>query len=260
MKRKKKIQKNKNYYLVFISILLVKLWKNTKNKFKKIKISLTLKDFLILFLLATIIYKMYSPEVNINQQKNRNKHFSIIKQLEKAKIAHSYYTKALSKEELLVKWIELYSSVKYKLNGDIKYKKADCTSAVFLFLKSYGYQGDILNVNSLNKKIKTLRRANLIKVRKKYKEIQLGDLITFRKNKNGIPHIGIIYEKRNGYICYVDMNASIGMGISRVKYGAYRINKITEISFTLWSGNLLQEFDPVVPAVEEKEVKEILKN
>lgn len=252
--KKKKINTNR-FFLSFIFVLLLE---KVKLLFKKIK-KIYYFNSIIIILLTILIMQIRTPVIVKTKEYIENKkHFSMIKQLEKAKIQHAYFTKALSKEELLVKWIELYSNVQYKMNGDIKYRRADCTTAVFLFLKTYGYRGDILNVTALNKKITMLARANLIKIRKRYNKIELGDLIIFKPNKRGIPHIGIVYEIKNGFICYVDMNGSIGMGFNRIKWGARRINKIAEISFTLWSGDLLQTFDPVAPEVEIESVKNIL--
>ena len=152
----------------------------------------------------------------------------------------------ISKDELQIRWIKLFSNCEYSLSGKIQDNEFDCSTAIWFYLWSFGCYVkniDVKTVVHLLKKFQNLQKLNLIKQVTKYEDIRHTNIIIF--NPIGTSwHTGMVFDKGNGYVCYMDVNARTGKpGYEAVRYGTSRIHSIWEISFAYFIGDLLIELD-----------------
>lgn len=175
------------------------------------------------------------------------KRYSFMKRFNRIVISHAQY-RTLTGEEIVDIWNKMYWDIGYKKNGAIKFEQADCVSAVFHFLKELGFNEKIMSIQAMDKRIKRLYKADLIKFRskrRKYRDVEPGDLILFYPPRRGKPaHIGVVYGYARGKIKYVDVNGATGRGDNTIYYSNRRINKVVEVSIYLWMGKeLLKELN-----------------
>jgi len=157
------------------------------------------------------------------------------KKIAKMRRDWEYYTQRLKKEELEVYWYNTFKDVTYRRGGSAaKFKTADCSDASYHLLRKFGYPGLMHSVKDTRKLATQLARVGLVKFRHPSRA-QCGDLILFKRNRNGIPHMGIVTQTRNRYVMYVDVNAMVGMSIrSWVSFNDRRIDKIIPVSWDFW--------------------------
>lgn len=145
------------------------------------------------------------------------------------------YNKA-TKDEKFQRWIKMFSNCTYKIGGEY-----DCLTSILAYLKSWGANIITENIPSLVSRFEKLNALGQLKI--KYpREAKEGDIIIFKPNRNNIYHCGIIYDIKNNFIIYMDVNIKLmGMGISDVELNSDKIKGIYEISFSLWLGDFLNK-------------------
>lgn len=238
---KNKILKNLNKFKVVLQMFLNK-------KLNKYVVVAVLSSILSSMLVYSIItnYKVDPRDKYLSPHKEFG--VSIQQRLDELKKGHNYYTKVATKEELMVKWIEMFSRSRYRRDGNPKYNEYDCISAVIHFFWRWNSNIFLENVKALKSRSEKLSALSQLEIRKTYTRVKPGDIIIFNPIR-GNWHCGIIYDKKNGYILFMDVNAVImGSGMGQYKFKNWkeksdRINMIIEPSYSLWIGNLLQRLN-----------------
>lgn len=155
--------------------------------------------------------------------------------------SHLYYTTEMTKEELDYVWAKLYSKARYESGGDGKHKRFDCLSSVWYALKYFGAYLILEDIPSMVNRFTTLEKLGRITVRNRNGyDVRTGDIIVFNPVK-GRWHVGLVYQRVNGYIQYLDFNAAVGMDRPKVRIGDPSIRIIVQPSFDYWTGELLAE-------------------
>jgi len=249
-----------------------------KNFFKKIKIKLVgffkflqkknffnnSTSFLLVFILfftiisinnkketvkeKPIIIKTTSDEFNEQFKikkdfKINSEQFSFYQRIREFDKSHQYYTTIATKNELFTKWIELFDGWRYVLNGDPKYKKADCVGAVYHFLTN-GWNSNMYleDVKSIVGRAKILAKKSELKIRRSKYSIKSGDLIIIQVVKNKPSHAGIVYDVQNNWVRYFDLNIKHRTwGMRSVRWKDWRVYAIYEISLSFWLGDLCSQ-------------------
>jgi hypothetical protein len=188
--------------------------------------------------------------------------YGTLRKMQQLKKTHTYYSN-LSEEEIYHIWKDLFLGVRYQMDGNLKYKTADCVGGVFAFLQYYGYAGQIMNVNTLNDTITKLNAAGLQKIRQSIYQCKPGDIIIFNPI-NGIAHVGIVECVRGNYILYVDINGAVGPAENWIQWndaGKWgRINKIAEVSYPFWCGDVWKEYSEKNDIIEDSTPRELPAN
>ena len=145
-------------------------------------------------------------------------------------------------------WLEAFYDVRYKMAGVTeKFKTADCGDAFYHIWRRFGYKGKTRNVAGTKFMIKKLNKLGMCKIRNKrtgYRDVKTTDIIIFKPNRNGIPHIGTVIRRVNGWIIYVDMNASGWVGLAeRIRPYNKRVDLIAETSFWLFAVDYLEDLE-----------------
>lgn len=166
-----------------------------------------------------------------------------IERLKELKSSHQKYLN-LSSEERLFKWIRTYNNWRYETNGDPKYRKSDCVGAVYTYFQLLGSNIILENIPGITKRIENLSERNLLTIRKSGNDVVSGDLILLKISSEN-QHMGVIIDVcPTGLIRYCDMNVGTGTwGLESIKFGDSRIKYIAEVSFALWVGDFIQEFN-----------------
>jgi len=190
----------------------------------RVLLGIVIALFVTSFVSTTIIVVSRNESIDSN---------SYLGRLKKAKEKYEYFTEKLTTLELLNYWTNNYVDVEYKKNGNIKFKEADCVSAVYHCLEHYGYLRSILNVNSM---VRELKRTKSKRISNK-KELRPGNLLFLNE------HVALVAGLTpSGLIIYIDVNGkNMGFGINTIKFDSKRIEGIYKMSFEMWAGDLINQ-------------------
>jgi hypothetical protein len=200
--------------------MILKKIKDFKNINKSKVISFTIISLILIF---TAIYIT-------------NNNFIVAK-----KINQFYYSwiefGRLSGQDVHDMWSEKYYYAEYKLNGNGKENKYDCSSSIFFFLKDLGSNAPFQKVEQTYKTLNIVSRQRV-----KQSDVKEKDLIILQIN-NESWHIGIITKVKGNKIYYCDLNSMDGAGFNKsIEFVHYSIKGIYPISFKYWIGNLLDSY------------------
>lgn len=169
--------------------------------------------------------------------------YNIFGKLEELKKSHEYYYKVVTPLEKYVKWKTMFHDWRWVRGGDPKFKQTDCVGAVYTYYKSWGSNFQLESVPQLIKRINTLKEKNPGMIRRSIHQIVPGDLIVLRFSEAN-QHIGVVMGVPNGKIRYVSVNvATMGDGEDLIDFGNSAIVMISEVSYELWIGDLMQELN-----------------
>jgi len=207
---------------------------NSESKSKKfftINI-LALIYFAIIFILVCgvlfLIPKKYNP-------------YSTLNQMQLLEESHNYYINRALDKEKITKWIELFYGCTYAQNSTFRFHKYDCSSAVQMYLNSFGAKIATENVKLMKQRIIRLNGSGTLQLRSNYSKVCVGDIVIFQPFGNNY-HMGIVGYKSNGYIAVLDVGAKIStMGINYYIFSDSKIDIIAEVSFSLWIGDTLSD-------------------
>jgi len=104
---------------------------------------------------------------------------SVNELLRKLKMTHTRYNDAM-KEELLTRWVSMYSNTTYMLGGARRYNRYDCSLAVLDYLRSWGANVAYENVKNMTIRAKNLADRGELKIRRNLRQVKPGDIITLR--------------------------------------------------------------------------------
>lgn len=136
---------------------------------------------------------------------------------------------AMSATEFHVKWWIFFNKTKYKLNGNIRHKKYDCSLAVFDFIRAVLGGDPIMETSTEMGK----RLALHVKPRQSIYQVKPKDLMIFHQI-NGIGHVAFVERVYKGYIYYVDVNAPDG-GKGYKKIAFKKLKAIYEMPFQFFA-------------------------
>lgn len=206
------------------------------------KISLvTFISIILIIGSITFVFTMLKFRVNDSNVINSEK-YGISSRIQEIKTKNDLYYKA-TKEERLIKWIVMFSDWSYALGGDYKQKQADCLGAANRNLQEWGLNIVLESIPLLVKRIENLADRGELKIRKEYKSILSGDIIIFKFGETNL-HVGFVYDLPNNYVRYYDFNVDTQTwDLCKMKWGNPNIWLISEISYSLSLGNLMQEFN-----------------
>jgi hypothetical protein len=169
--------------------------------------------------------------------------YSTVSRISELKRTYDYFYKVASPIEKRVRWETMFSGWRYKLNGDPKYKEADCVGAVYLYYQKWGANFQLESVPWLIARVKNLSERNLVRIRKSTNEVVSGDLIILKISEEN-QHVGVVLDTPNGYVRYMDVNVgTMTEGLEKIKWGDPAIVYVAEMSFQLWIGDLMQELN-----------------
>lgn len=166
--------------------------------------------------------------------------FSINDQKTKVKKAFTYFKKRMTKQEMMTLWIDLFSNVKYKVNGTLKFNTADCLSAFYEFLWAVGAKCNMRDIPKLRYIFTSQVRAGEAFKRRSHRQARHGDVIIFRPIK-GRWHIGIVFESEGRTISYMDMNVRSNMGFRETNFYNKRIYAIYSIEYPFFAEEVLDK-------------------
>jgi hypothetical protein len=151
--------------------------------------------------------------------------------------------KNMSPEEKLFRWIRMFKGWQYKLDGDPKYKQADCVGAVYTYFFSLGANLQPENVDWIMKRVENLNERGQCNFRTAINQVESGDLIILVISDSN-KHVGMVIDTTpTGLVRYVDMNVgSMTYGHDWIKFGDGRIRHIADMSKPLWFGDFFKEF------------------
>ena len=194
-------------------------------------------------LLVIVISIALTKTVTETKYQTAHKKFdgSVQKQLEELKRTHERYIK-MTKEELLFKWVEMFSNSIYEKDGNPRYNKYDCISAVINYLNRMGGNLPTENIEEISQRADRLSQLGQLQIRRNYNEVKIGDIVILNPY-NGSRHCSIVYNVTNGQIITLDVNSVTAMGFGSYAWNGGRIQKIFAVSYSLWSGNALQEMN-----------------
>lgn len=164
--------------------------------------------------------------------------FSYLTNIETLKHTYTEFKDKTTDKEKFIRFVDLFYQKQYSQTRN--WGKYDCSSALITYYNSFGANLIDENVLQLKQRIEKLQYLNLITLRKNYYEVKLWDIIIFKQTASDY-HIGIVCDKPNGNIEYLDMNNIINtMGVNVIKYNDTKIIMISDVSFALWAGDLLK--------------------
>ena len=237
VEEKRKIYKNFDIIRKRFSFLRKKIFKKLKKRtIKRLKKVFKILIFILLYL-SIIVFVVYLRDIIFNQNKKitDEKQLSIIAE----KINYYYYTwvefHRLKGKMIHSLWNEKFHNATYELNGQARYNKYDCLSAIYFFLQDRNSNFPLMKVEFLYAHFK-----NVTEKRKKYKDIKVRDLIIIYVKGNW--HIAIVEGKfGNRMLKYCDVNIkSNGPGYREISFDSRIIKGVYPISFEMWIGNLLK--------------------
>lgn len=175
----------------------------------------------------------------ISKSKPKEFKVSIYQRLDELKKSHNYYKKIATKEEFIVRWIEMFSNATYKNDGDPKKGEYDCLGAVIEYLRRWGANVKLENIPLIIQRTELLSKLDQLEIRKSSKNVRPGDILIFKPVK-GTYHLGIIWNiTKNGDVQYMDMNSRTGIGFETLGFGNDKIFRIMEVSYSFWYGDYM---------------------
>lgn len=143
----------------------------------------------------------------------------------------------LSGEEIFDIWNDLFFGSKYILGGRGVGQGWDCSSSYSHFFRYLG--ANLVNGTAyeMGEELRIFGQK-----RRKSKDVRKGDIIVFKRNGNGIGHIGVIYKTDKTLrrsIFYVEVSQrSNGVGYKQINFKNNRIKGIFYMSQTVWKGDV----------------------
>jgi len=168
---------------------------------------------------------------------------SIYERLDELKKSHNYYKKIATREEFIVKWIEMFSGATYKNDGDPKKGEYDCLGAVVEYLRRWGANVKLENIPLIIQRTELLSKLNQLDIRKTAREVRPGDVVIFKPIK-GTWHLGVVWNTTSsGDILYMDMNSRTSIGFETIGFSNDKIFRIMEVSFSFWYGTHMESLN-----------------
>ena len=144
--------------------------------------------------------------------------------------------KSMTGKQLTIAWIDIYFYSEYKMNGKIRKNEFDCGIGETDFLRKLG-----ANIVYEDTEMKEQRLKRIVKPYKKINDVQIGDIIIFRRNGD-IGHIALIVKVSKTTLRYIDINKpDDGPGFKTIFFSDKRIQNIYPMTFDYWCGNILSE-------------------
>jgi len=195
---------------------------------------------IVSFSAAFFTAKIIQPKTQVYERVNAED-YSPTKYYEILKQRHAEYKK-LTPAALQIRWIELFSKFEYRLDGNSKYKQADCVGSVEEFLWSWGANVAHLTVAQKLKVLKTYNEQGFNDKRTSYNQVQPGDMVFIQLSKNRPEHVGIVYDKASGYLQIMDINAKVNkMDFYDLYFTDEKIYAIYDIGLAFWSGDTYKD-------------------
>jgi len=167
---------------------------------------------------------------------------SLVNKMGELRQSYNYFTRAASKEELLMSWVKKFSGKTYELGGDPRRGVLDCTGGLQTFLYDWGSAVNYQNVRSVVAKCEFLIKEGEVEIRKKKEDVKTTDLIIIQLEPGKPEHVGVVYDVTNGWVRYMDVNAgTMTWGFEREKWGSSRIYAIYSLSFSFWAGDIMKK-------------------
>ena len=216
------------------------------NKIKQVGAGYILSHFITCFLTISAAFIMHF-QCNTFESIVESKGSQQEKLKELQRTFNEFKTNA-TPEVIINRWIKLFITCNYKMNGNPRYNNFDCASALRTFYNSFGANLSNDNVEALDNRVKKLYGIGQISFRKSYRTVEPGDFIIFNPISDGSWHCAVIFKKDNEYIQYLDVNILVdGMGVNAIRWSIkkgstlpHKIKKIVSMSYSLWLGNLLK--------------------
>ena len=207
---------------------------------KKGSILFTIIIALLVCIVSVLITKFSLKPVPYTKQEFK---VSIYERLNELKKSHNYYTKIATKEEFIVKWIEMFAGATYKNDGDPKKGEYDCLGAVIEYLRRWGANVKLENIPRIIQRTEYLSKLNQLDIRKSAREVRPGDVVIF-KPINGTWHLGVVWNTTtSGDILYMDMNGRTSIGFETIGFSNNKIYRIIEVSFSFWYGTQMDSLN-----------------
>ncbi len=198
---------------------------------------------IVLMISSLVVYKISVDSVS--KITDYNTQFNKIEQVKDLRKTYERFKNA-TKEEILVSWVDLFSNSDYQTNGDPKYNRYDCVGALNAIFNYWYANVPIENVASIVRRCENLAERGSLSIRKSYRDVEPKDIIIIQTKKNDPSHVGMVWNKNNGYIQYVDVNAKVQtIGFNEYKFGDWHIYAIYEVSYQLWIGDLLKTLNDI---------------
>jgi hypothetical protein len=201
--------------------------------------------FILIISILICIGSVLATKFTLESMYSSKKEFkvSIYERLDELKKSHNYYKKIATREEFIVKWIEMFSGATYKNDGDPKKGEYDCLGAVVEYLRRWGANVKLENIPLIIQRTELLSKLNQLDIRKSIREVRPGDIVIFKPVK-GIYHLGVIWNTTpSGDILYMDMNSRTSIGFETLNFGSDKIFRVMEVSFSFWYGNHMESLN-----------------
>lgn len=210
---------------------------------KKTRIIFTILSIALVFtlLISFIVDKVASNNQSFTGAQKYS--VSIHQRLNELKNTHNYYRKVATKDEMIVRWIEMFSNTTYKNDGNPKYNEYDCLSAVVHYLWKWGSNIKLETIPALISRVELLSKLNQLNIRTSITNVRSGDIVIFKPVK-GVWHLGVVWNvTKSNDIQFMDMNGRNAMGFGEYSFNSDKIYKIVEVSYSLWCGDYIEQLN-----------------
>jgi len=195
---------------------------------------------------STLLSTLATTAIIKNQEKIediflpiKERNFSLAEKFNQLKESHNYYTNIATKDELLSIWVKNFSEIAIK---EIK----TSIDAIKKFFRKMNSNCQPNSVRDFIKTAQSLAERGELEIRRSSNKVKSGDLIIIQNKKNNPSHIGIVYDVKNEYIQYMDVNGKVnGWGMNAYKWGDWHIYNVYEVSISLWLGDMMRKLNEV---------------
>lgn len=143
--------------------------------------------------------------------------------------------KSMSGSQLHDVWSKLFFYSEYKIDGKVRKNEFDCSGGETTFWKILG-----ANVQYEDTTMKEARLKRISKPRRLIKDVQVGDIIIFRRIK-GSGHIAVVEHVNKTKLRYMDLNIiENGQGFNTILFRSSKIQGVYPMSFAYWCGDILK--------------------
>ena len=214
-----------------MSKVMIELFKKYK---MAIIIGVTIVIVIVVFSIGySISASVNSKSVNITKLEN----LSFEERIQQLRKSYDYYTNRATSEELMVRWIKLFSKSTYALNGDGKYGRYDCVSSCYYFFNTFGSASGVKNVKITKAELDKYASMGYCKRRRYSTQVKPGDIMISYYSA----HMSIVASVSKNYITYMDVNYKLKtMGIQNIYFNDRNVTGIYSVPFQLWAGDLLK--------------------
>lgn len=140
---------------------------------------------------------------------------------------------SLTGKQLTTMWIDIFFDTAYK-NGDKNLKSNDCSGAFYLFMNGLGAKLKLRNSWGYREILQQYGYK-----RRKFKDIRVGDIVTFYRDSKGIGHIGLVSKvchKTKKYFILEHTKKSNGFDYTAYRWGNGRIAGVYMCSLSFFYG------------------------